>query len=75
VRFSRICNPLDSLEKRMENKPEDPIDRIRRTRHEISAKYNHDPRKLVEHYMELQEKHADRLRATVLPIDRSPEVT
>jgi hypothetical protein len=45
----------------MENKTEDPIDRIRRTRHEISAKYDHDPRKLVEHYMELQKKHADRL--------------
>jgi hypothetical protein len=33
---------------------EDPIDRLRRVRHEISAKCDHDPRKLVEHYMELQ---------------------
>jgi hypothetical protein len=40
---------------------EDPIDRLRRVRHEISAKCDHDPRKLVEHYMELQKRHADRL--------------
>lgn len=43
---------------------EDPIERIRRTRHEISAKCDHDPRKLVEHYMELQKRHADRLIAS-----------
>jgi hypothetical protein len=40
---------------------EDPIDRIRRTRHEISARFDHDPRKLVEHYVELQKRHSDRL--------------
>jgi hypothetical protein len=33
---------------------EDPIDQVRHVRHEISAKCDHDPRKLVEHYMELQ---------------------
>lgn len=43
---------------------EDPIDRIRRTRHEISARFDHDPRKLVEHYVELQKRHSDRLIAS-----------
>lgn len=33
----------------------DPIiDEIRRVRHEISAKYGHDPKKLVAHYQRLQ---------------------
>lgn len=45
----------------MSTKTNDPIDRIRRARHEISARFDHDPRKLVEHYMELQKRHADRL--------------
>ncbi len=38
-----------------------PIDEIRAVRHEISARFGHDPRKLVEHYMQLQRRHADRL--------------
>lgn len=45
----------------MKKEAEDPIDRIRRVRHEISAKFDHDPQKLIEHYMELQKQHADRL--------------
>ncbi len=45
----------------MEKEAEDPIDRIRRVRHEISRKFDHDPHKLLLHYMELQERHADRL--------------
>lgn len=45
----------------MGEKTEDPIDQIRRVRHEISAKFDHDPRKLVEHYMELQKRHQERL--------------
>jgi hypothetical protein len=45
----------------METKVEDPVDRIRRTRREISARFDHDPVKLVEHYMELQKEHASRL--------------
>ena len=54
----------------MKKTAEDPIDRIRRTRHEISAKFDHDPRKLVEHYMELQERHADRLITSPAPSTR-----
>ena len=49
------------MERKLMKEAEDPIERIRRTRHEISAKCDHDPRKLVEHYMELQKRHADRL--------------
>jgi thymidylate kinase len=39
--------------------------RIRQARQRISAKYGHDPEKLVEHYMELQKKYQDRL----IPVD------
>jgi hypothetical protein len=37
------------------------IDEIRAVRSRISAQFDHDPKKLVEHYMELQKRHADRL--------------
>jgi len=41
---------------------QDPIlDEIRRVRHQISAQFDHDPVKLVAHYMRLQERHRDRL--------------
>ena len=56
----------------MKEKPEDPIDRIRRVRHEISAKLDHDPHKLVEHYMELQKRHRDRLITSPGPRVREP---
>lgn len=51
----------------MSTKTDDPIDRIRRTRHEISARFDHDPRKLVEHYMELQKRDANRLVKSPAP--------
>ena len=45
-----------------EKEPSDPvIDEIRAVRSRISAQFDHDPDKLVEHYMELQKRHADRL--------------
>lgn len=37
------------------------IDEIRQIRHEISARFDHDPHRLVAYYMELQKQHADRL--------------
>jgi hypothetical protein len=41
---------------------DDPIiSRIRETRHQISEQFQHDPKKLIEHYIELQEKHKVRL--------------
>ena len=50
-------------------KPDPAIDAIREVRHQISASVNHDPRKLVEHYRQLQEKHRDRV------VTRNPEGT
>lgn len=37
------------------------IDAIREVRHKISASVGHDPRKLVDHYRQLQERHRDRI--------------
>jgi len=40
---------------------DDPtIRRIREARHEISEANQHDPRKLVEYYLELQKRYAKR---------------
>jgi hypothetical protein len=42
--------------------PPDPvIDEIREVRHQISARFGHDPKRLVDHYIKLQRKHEDRL--------------
>ena len=44
---------------------DDPtIDRIRRARHKISERCEHDPKRLVEYYMKLQQRHRERLLAT-----------
>jgi len=41
---------------------DDPtIERVREVRHRISQQCEHDPKKLVEHYMRLQERHKERL--------------
>jgi len=40
------------------------IDEIREVRHRISERYDHDPARLVAHYMELQERYRDRLLET-----------
>jgi hypothetical protein len=37
------------------------IDEIREVRHRISAEFDHDPVRLVEHYIKLQEQYRDRL--------------
>ena len=36
--------------------PDPAIDDIRETRHQISAEFGHDPRRLMAHYMEYQEQ-------------------
>jgi hypothetical protein len=47
------------------------IDEIRAARHRISEQFGHDPKRLCEHYMELQERHRDRLvRSTDRPLDK-----
>lgn len=38
--------------------PEDPvIDEVREVRHRISERLGHDPKRLVQHYIELQREH------------------
>ena len=41
-----------------------PIDEIRETRHSISLRFDHDPKRLVAYYMELQKQYGDRLIET-----------
>ena len=41
--------------------PDPALDEIREVRHRISEQFGHDPRKLIEYYMELQKEYADRL--------------
>jgi len=40
------------------------IDEIREVRHRISAQFDHNPSKLVAHYMEMQKQYKDRLVKT-----------
>lgn len=41
---------------------DDPaIEAIRNTRHEISGRFGHDTKALIEHYKKMQETYADRL--------------
>jgi hypothetical protein len=52
----------------MSKLPSDPvIDEIREVRHQISARFDHDPRRLVEHYVELQKQYEDRLIKPLRP--------
>lgn len=41
--------------------PDSPLQRVRKARMAISAQCDHDPKKLIEYYMNLQERHRDRL--------------
>ena len=41
--------------------PDSPLARVRKARHRISEECGHDPKRLVEYYMKLQERHRDRL--------------
>ena len=46
----------------MNQQQRDPvIDEIREIRHQISARVDHDPARLVAYYMKLQERYRDRL--------------
>jgi len=38
-----------------------PIEEIRELRRRISKRFDHDPERLVAHYMKLQEQYSDRL--------------
>jgi hypothetical protein len=49
----------------MNSIPSDPvIDEIREVRHRISEQCGHDPRRLVDYYIALQEQYRDRLLKT-----------
>jgi hypothetical protein len=65
----REATVTDRLCSRMSSDP--TIDEIRAVRHRISEQFGHDPKKLCEHYMKLQERHRDRLvRSTDHPPDK-----
>jgi len=67
----RLCSrTLEPSAKNPKDRSDPVIDEIRAVRHRISEEFGHDPKKLVEHYMKLQERHPDRL---VRPTDRPPE--
>jgi len=49
----------------MKQTQNDPvIDEIREVRHRISARFDHDPARLVAYYMALQKQYQDRLIET-----------
>ena len=45
------------------------IDEIREVRHRISARFDHDPERLVAYYIELQRRYQDRL----IEAEKSPK--
>ncbi len=45
----------------MKTAPDPELARIREARLRISEEFNHDPELMVEHYLELQKRHQDRL--------------
>ena len=48
---------------------------IREVRHRISQECDHDPKKLVEYYMRLQERHKERLLKVSKSTDQANEPT
>jgi hypothetical protein len=58
----------------MKQNPSDPvIDEIREVRHRISARFDHDPARLVAYYMELQKQYQDRLIETAKSAERTDQ--
>ncbi len=42
-------------------KNNDPtIDEIRKIRHQVSKRFNHDPKRIIEYYIKLQQKYQNR---------------
>jgi len=50
-----------------------PIDEIRKVRRRISARFDHDPARLVAYYMKLQEQYRDRLIKTAKTAEGTDE--
>jgi hypothetical protein len=58
----------------MKQTPTDPvIAEIREVRHRISARFDHDPARLVTYYMELQKQYQDRLIETDESMERADQ--
>ena len=58
----------------MKRNPSDPvIDEIREVRHRISARFGHEPTRIVAFYMELQKQYEDRLIETITSPERSDQ--
>ena len=58
----------------MKQSQSDPvIDEIREVRHRISARFDHDPARLVAYYMELQKQYQDRLIETEKTVERTDQ--
>ena len=56
----------------MNHQQSDPvINEIREVRRQISARVGHDPVRLVEYYMKLQEQYRDRLVDSSKPSERA----
>ena len=51
------------------------IDEIREVRHRISARFGHDPTRLVAFYIELQKQYEDRLIGTSKRTGRNDQPT
>ena len=43
------------------------IDCVREARHKISARFDHDTQRMIDHYVEYQKKFADRLEPMTKP--------
>ena len=43
------------------NNNDPTIDEIRKMRHQISQRFNHDPERIIEYYIKLQQKYKNRL--------------
>jgi hypothetical protein len=43
------------------------IERVREVRHKISAQFDHDTQRMIDHYVEYQKKFADRLEPMTKP--------
>lgn len=52
-----------------EKQSDQPIEEIRELRRRISARFDHDPARLVAYYEKLQEQYRDRLIDTVKTTD------
>ena len=58
----------------MKQSQSDPvIDEIREVRHRISARFGHDPARLVAYYVELQKQYQDRLIETEKTAERTDQ--